>query len=271
MDQTNMHSLPPVARTLFAPLTCRALESVRPDAILHDPQAVELFQAFGGNRSLLMGMSRHDQFFVAMRARQFDRFARSFLERNPGGLVVDIGCGLDTRFDRLDNGQMTWLGLDLPEVIALRQRFLPDAERSQTIAHSMFDLTWLDVMAQTNKPVIFLAEGVFPYFTAAEVKGVVTALAARFPAAELVFDAISPLMAGIHNRTSAILKETGAHVNWAVGAARQLEAWGLRLLDRWGYFDQHEPRLGLFNLLRYIPFMANANCVLRYGLERKRE
>jgi O-methyltransferase involved in polyketide biosynthesis len=184
---------------------------------------------------------------------------------------VDIGCGLDTRFDRLDNGQMTWLGLDLPEVIKLRRRFLPDAERRQNLAHSMFDLTWLDVAAQMNKPVIFLAEGVFPYFTAAEVKGVVMALAARFPGAELVFDAISPLMAGIHNRTNAILKETGAHVNWAVGDARQLEAWGLRLLDKWGYFDQREPRLGMFNLLRYIPFVANANYVLRYGLERKRE
>lgn len=260
-----------VARTLFAPLTCRALESVRPDAILHDPRAVELFQAFGGSRNLLMGMSSQDQFFVAMRARQFDRFARSFLDRNPGGLVVDIGCGLDTRFDRLDNGQMTWLGLDLPEVIELRQRFLPDAERCQTIAHSMFDLTWLDVVAQMNKPVIFLAEGVFSYFTEAEVKGVIMALAGHFQGAELVFEAYSSLTVKMHKRTSTLLKETGTHADWAVDDPHQLEAWGLRLLDKWGYFDQHEPRLGVFNLLRYIPLAANANYVLRYGLERKRE
>jgi O-methyltransferase involved in polyketide biosynthesis len=259
-----------VARTLLVPLTCRALESVRPDAILQDPQAVELFHAFGSNRSLLMGMSSHDQFFVAMRARQFDRFARSYLDRNPGGLVVDIGCGLDTRFDRLDNGQMTWLGLDLPEVIELRHRYLPDTERCQTLACSMFDLTWLEVVAQMNKLVIFLAEGVFSYFTEAEVKGVVTALAERFSGAELVFDALSPLMAGIHNHTSTILKETGARVNWAVGDAHQLESWGLHLLDKWGYFDCHEPRLGTYNLLHFIPPVANANYVLRYGLERER-
>lgn len=270
MNQTNMHNLPPVARTLFAPLTCRALESVRPDAILHDPRAVELFHAFGSNRSLLMGMSSHDQFFVAMRARQFDCFARSFLDRNPGGLVVDIGCGLDTRFDRLDNGQMTWLGLDLPEVIELRQRFLPDAERCQTLAHSMFDLTWLNVVAQMNKPVIFLAEGVFSYFTEAEVKGVITGLAARFPGAELVFEAYSSFTVNMHKRTNTLLKETGTRADWAVDDPYQLETWGLRLLDKWGYFDQHEPRLGMFNLLRYIPLAVNANYILRYSLERKR-
>jgi O-methyltransferase involved in polyketide biosynthesis len=259
-----------IARTLFVPLTCRALESVRPDAILHDPQAVELFHAFGSNRSLLMGMSNHDQFFVAMRARQFDRFARSYLDRNPGGLVVDIGCGLDTRFDRLDNGQMTWLGLDLPDVIELRHRYLPDTERCQTLACSMFDLTWLDAVAQMNKPVIFLAEGVFSYFTEAEVKVVITALAVCFPGAELVFEAYSSLTVNIHKRTSALLKETGTRAFWAVDDPHQLEAWGLRLLDKWGYFDQREPRLGVFNLLRYTPLVANANYVLRYGLERKR-
>lgn len=267
MEKTNVRDLPPVARTLFAPLACRALESVRPDAILHDPRAVELFYAFGGNRSLLMGMSSHDQFFVAMRARQFDRFASSFLDCHPGGLVVDIGCGLDTRSDRLDNGQMTWLGLDLPEVIELRRRFLPDAERRQTLAHSMFDLTWLDVVAQMNKPVIFLAEGVFSYFTEAEVKAVITALAARFPGAELVFEAYSSLMVNIHKRTSRLLKETGTRADWAVDDPRQLESWGLRLLDKWGYFDYREPRLGLYNLLHYIPLVANVNYVLHYRLD----
>jgi O-methyltransferase involved in polyketide biosynthesis len=170
-----------VSRTLLAPLACRALESARPDAILHDPKAVKLVNALGNNQNMLLGMSRQDQFFTAMRARQFDLFARSFLDRFPNGLVVDIGCGMDTRFYRIDNGQMSWLGLDLPAVIELRRRFLPDDDRCQTIARSMFDLTWLDAVDQINKPVIFLAEGVFAYFTEKEVKTVIMALTKRFP------------------------------------------------------------------------------------------
>lgn len=270
MENHKTSNLPPVARTLLVPLACRARESARPDALMCDPRAMDLFTHFEGGLDCLRGMSDFDQVVTVMRARQFDRYARAFLLANPQGAVIDIGCGLDTRFDRLNNGQMTWLGLDLLEVIELRHRYLPDTERCQTLACSMFDLSWLGVAAQMNKPVIFLAEGVFPYFTEAEVKGVVVALAKRFPGAELVFDALSPFSAGIHNRTSTVLKETGARVNWAVGNARQLESWGLRLLDRWGYFDQREPRLGMFNLLRYIPLVANANYVLRYGLERKK-
>src|SRR5512137_1973892 len=125
-----------VARTLLVPLTCRALESSRPDAIIHDPRAVEVYNALGGNRDFLLGMSGHDLFASVMRVRQFDTFARDFLARDPGGLVVDIGCGLDTRFDRLDDGQLTWLGVDLPEVIRLRRQYLPDTARCKTIARS---------------------------------------------------------------------------------------------------------------------------------------
>ena len=64
-----------VARTLLVPLACRALESPRPDAILHDPRAVEVYNALGGNPDFLMGMRGTDVFVATMRARQFDTFA----------------------------------------------------------------------------------------------------------------------------------------------------------------------------------------------------
>lgn len=95
---------------------------------------MEVYNALGGSRDFLMGMSGHDLFAAAMRVRQFDTFARAFLAGNPGGLVVDIGCGLDTCFDRLDDGQMAWLGVDLPEVIEPRREVLPDGDDDQRVA-----------------------------------------------------------------------------------------------------------------------------------------
>ena len=255
-----------VARTLLVPLACRALESPRPDAILHDPRAVQVFNALGGSRDFLMGMKGHDLFATAMRVRQFDTFARDFLTRNPGGLVVDIGCGLDTRFDRLDDGQMTWLGVDLPEVIALRRQWLPDADCCTTIAQSMLEISWLDEVAHIHKPVIFLAEGVFPYFSTADVKPLLMMMAARFPAGELVFDALSPRMSWFHNQTSSVLKRSGTRARWDAKNPAELEAWGLRLLERWGYFDKPEPRLGGADLIRHIPPLANATYILHYRL-----
>ena len=255
-----------VARTLLVPLACRAIESIRPDAIIHDPRAVELYNALGGSRDFLLGMSEHDRIFTVMRMRQFDTFARSFLARNPGGLVVDIGCGLDTRFHRLDDGTLTWLGVDLPEVIQLRRQWLPDTERCTTIAQSMFELSWLDEVARLNKPVIFLAEGVFPYFSTRDVKPMLMAMAERFPTGELVFDAMAPFVAWLH-KSSSVLKRSGAEIRWDAKNPAELETWGLRLLERWGYFDKPEPRLGsAANLMRHIPPLANTAYVLHYRL-----
>lgn len=246
-----------VARTLLVPLACRAIESIRPDAIINDPRAVELYNALGSSQEFLLGMSEYDRLFTVMRMRQFDTFARSFLARNPGGLVVDIGCGLDTRFHRLDDGTLTWLGVDLPEVIQLRRQWLPDAERCTTIAQSMFELRWLDEVARLNKPAIFLAEGVFPYFSTRAVKPLLMAMTERFPTGELVFDAMAPFVAWLH-KSSSELKHSGAETRWDAKNPAEIETWGLRLLERWGYFDKPEPRLGsAANLMRHIPLLAN--------------
>jgi O-methyltransferase involved in polyketide biosynthesis len=255
-----------VARTLLVPLACRALESPRPDAIFHDPRAVEVYNALGGSRDFLMGMRGHDLFATVMRVRQFDTFARSFLARNPGGLVVDIGCGLDTRFDRLDDGQLTWLGVDLPEVIRLRHQWLPDTARCITFSRSMLDLSWLEEVTRLDKPVIFLAEGVFPYFSTAEVKPLLMEMSRRFPDGELVFDAIAPALRWFHNLSSSVLKRSGTTVRWDARDPVELESWGLRLLEGWSYFTKPELRLGGASLIRLIPPLANATYILHYRL-----
>jgi O-methyltransferase involved in polyketide biosynthesis len=255
-----------VARTLLVPLACRAMESPRADSILRDPRAVEVFNALGGNKEFLMGMSGHDLFAAVMRVRKFDTCARDFLARNPGGVVVDIGCGLDTRFERLDDGNLVWIGVDLPEVIHLRHGLLPDSPRSRTIARSMLDLSWIDVVSDYGKPVIFLAEGVFPYFSASEVKPLLSELKRCFSSSELVFDALSPLMAWIHNHTNSVLKRSGTAIKWDIRRPEELGSWGLTLLERWGYFERPEPRLGAASLIRFIPPLANATYILHYRL-----
>jgi O-methyltransferase involved in polyketide biosynthesis len=268
MDKIKIDQLSPVARTLFVPLACRALESGRPDAILHDPGAESVYNALGGSPDLFMGMNKFDIFVTAMRARQFDAFARAFLVRNPGGLVVDLGCGLDTRFDRLNDREMTWMGVDLPEVIELRRNFLTDGKRNITIPQTMLESSWLDEVTRFNKPVIFLAEGVFPYFSVADVKPLVLEMAKYFPKGELVFDAASPFVSRHHNRSSPVLKRPGTRIRWDAKKPRDIESWGLVLLEHWYYFDAPEPRLRAVRWMRFIPFMAKATGIFHYRLRQ---
>lgn len=258
--------LPPVGRTLAVPLACRALESARPDGILHDRRAEEVYRALGGTPEFLMGMGAMDAFVAAMRSRQFDRIARDFLSRHPAGLVVELGCGLDTRADRLSDTGLEWLGVDLPEVIALRRQVLPDTAGARTVLCSLFDLAWLDEVQPARRPAIFLAEGVFPYLCTADVKPVVLAMAARFPQGELAYDAAAPWISRHHNRTSTVLKRSGTRINWDAHDPEELESWGLHLLDRWGYFDEPEPRLRAWRWMTLLPFVARATGIFHYRL-----
>ena len=64
-----------------------------------------------------------------MRSLCIDETVRIFLEKYPQGTIVNIGCGLDTTFDRIDNGTVRWYDLDLPDVIELRRQFIGETER----------------------------------------------------------------------------------------------------------------------------------------------
>ncbi len=258
--------LSPVARTLLIPLAFRAAESQRPDAILHDEQAVALARQVGAG--LLPKVDQQNMDFVCtmMRARQFDRFALGFLKEQPAGTVVDIGCGLDTRFGRIDNGQMRWVGLDLPEVIEIRRSLLPEGPRSCLIGRSALDFAWMDEVSQ---PAIFLAEGVLVYFIEEDVRRLVLELRRRFAGCELVFDSLSMASIKMHRLSPAGVMRRAAHqVHWGLDESEGLEAWGpgIKLLEEWLYFDDLEPRLGGYNLMRHIPFLARANRILRYRL-----
>lgn len=255
-----------VPETLLIPLYCRAVESQRPDALLKDERAVELMNRIDYDFSQVK-FSSADVLFTIMRVREFDRRARDFLAAHPDGIVVSIGSGLDARFDRVDNGTVTWYDLDLPEVISLRRQLLAETPRCRFIGCSVLDFAWMDLGAgHADRSVLLLAEGVFPYFQEAEVRRVVLALQERFPGAELVFDAMTPLMAWLHSRHAAIRK-LRVHL-WGLERGQELEAWspGIRLLSEWFYFDRPEPRLGRSRLLRFVPLLNKGNRIVHYRL-----
>jgi O-methyltransferase involved in polyketide biosynthesis len=206
---------------LLIPLYIRAIESQRPDALLKDEKAVALATQMDSAFSQIkqIKMDEEDKVAIILRNREFDRCARAFLARHPEAVVVHIGCGLDARFERADNGQVEWYDLDLPEVIELRRRFIGgEGARYHFLACSMFDSAWLDTMsAHRHRPFLFLAEGVFMYFEEAQVKSLVLMLRDRFTGAELVFDAFSPLLVRANNfRFRVSRTKISARYHWGL-------------------------------------------------------
>lgn len=97
---------------------------------LQDPVAVEVVDRLDYDfAEFVRGARLH-----AVRVVTFDRAVRRFLGSHPAGTVVALGKGLETQFWRLDNGQVRWLTVDLPEPMDLRHRVLPDGHDRRVIA-----------------------------------------------------------------------------------------------------------------------------------------
>jgi len=259
MSEIQPVNLSGVPETLLIPLYNRAMESQRPDAMLKDEKAVELVTQtrldFSRVRQIPM-----PELLKVMRiifTREFDRFARDFLSRHPDSVVVHIGCGLDTRFERVDNGRVEWYDLDVPDVIDLRRKLIGDeADRYHLLGCSVLENAWLEaVRMHSQHSILFLAETVFIYFTEAQVKSLVLTLRDHFPGAELVFDGWRPFEVWLGNRYfSASNSQFAGLMRWGFWRGQEIESWGkgIHLLDEWGFFDQPEPRMESFRWMAPI-------------------
>jgi O-methyltransferase involved in polyketide biosynthesis len=270
MIDPDMQELSEVSESLLLPLYIRSLETDRPDAILRDSRAVELVSKLGINASKFTQAQVSDEVQVSLllRNRQFDRLTQDYLTRNPEAVVIYLGCGLDSRFERLDNGQVEWYDLDLPEVIGLRRKLLGDADgRYHLLAYSALDPAWMDNVNNQFHPTLFLAEGLFMFFDQAQVMNLVLALKDRYPTSELIFDAFSPFYVWGNNRRVA-RTHIGAMAKWALKGGRELEGWGenIHLLEEWYPFLSPEPRLSHLRWVRYIPFLYKTSGIFHYRL-----
>lgn len=271
MSEIVNQNLSGVAETLLFPLYIRAMESQRPDALIKDDKAVTLIEKLKPDPSWItkMRVDEADKVGIVLRNREFDRYARDFLARCPGAVVVHIGCGLDSRFERVDNGTVEWYDLDLPEVIELRRKLIGiEGKRYHFLSFSVFEDAWLDIVSiHRQHPFLFITEGVLQYCEETQVKTLFLTLRDRFPGAELVCDAISPYMVWLNNLRIARTK-IGARYGWGLKRGKDVEKWGsdICLLDEWFYFSRPEPRLAHVRWIRHIPFLAKASGIFHYRL-----
>ncbi|RMI27926.1 class I SAM-dependent methyltransferase [Nocardia stercoris] len=230
MDQLIPVELGTVQETLLITLAGRARESVKPKPILVDPKAVEIMAALDNPSASLTRGSRRGPEPTVLRTAILDTWVREFLAAHPDGTVVEIGTGLNARFERVDNGRVHWLDLDLADTIALRRHFFTDTERRRMVAASALDDSWFDLVAALPGPYCFVAEGVLLYLPEAEVRAALTAVAARFPDATVLFDHYSADMMR-HQHRMADKGAMDARWAWTGGEPESFAAQGLRVTD----------------------------------------
>ncbi|MGN6428408.1 MAG: class I SAM-dependent methyltransferase [Leifsonia sp.] len=249
--------LSPVERSALLPILGRARDAGAKEPILGDEWARTVVASLAVDWDAL-GMPRKESFSVAVRGRLIDDACRAFLADHPDGAVLDLGCGLDDRAQRVSPPQgSAWFDLDLPGVLALRRR-LPmrtpvDADYREVAADATTD-GWLAELPD-DRPLAVLADGFFPFLPAAAARRLVQRLIDRVPGGELVMNGYTTLARSLMPRVKAI-RDLG--VDTAAGTA---------------FDDPHEPerwhprlRLAQRTMLSASPYAARMPWALRAGV-----
>ncbi|PIE02832.1 MAG: polyketide biosynthesis methyltransferase [Acidobacteria bacterium] len=220
-----------IEETLVLPLWGRAYETQKENPRLTDQKALEIIGVIDYDFSEIertQGMSQHGW---VSRSLHTDKTARLFIEKHPEATIVNIGCGLDTTFSRIDNGKILFYELDLPDVIKLRKHFYEESDRHQNIASSFLETEKWFTKINVRDGLLFLAGGVFYYFVEKQIKEFFAATAEHFKNCDIFFDSLSPM--GMKFAKKAVLKKGGMGMSleggWGLKSAKSLEQWDERI------------------------------------------
>ena len=234
MSEKTKITLTPEQETLLIPLYTKAQPG---NPLFFDPKAQEILNQVDYDFSRLH-VPYKTVILVCQRAKKLDAVTCDFLTEHPNGVVLHLGCGLDGRFWRVDNGHVEWYDLDMQPVIELRQRFYPAIERYHLVASSVTDLEWVAKVMAAGRPVLVVAEGLLMYLSETDVRRLLLRLREAFPGCRLIADVFSRMTARSATQHPS-LKHTGATIGWGVDDPHEIEAWsqGISLLEEW-YFTQ---------------------------------
>ena len=210
---------------------------------------------------------------LVIRAQKLDEITANFILAHPNGVILHLGCGLDSRCLRVIHETNPWFDLDFPEVIQLRKSFYEESDHYKMIGSSVTDLSWINQIPILNEPYLIIAEGLFMYLQEQNIKTLFREWKNRFSHIEIAFDAFSEYtVANISKHPS--LQKTGAKIQWGIDHAEDIEYWvdGYKLLEEW-YFTQ-SPLISkldpfykfMFSLTADIEIAKKAQRILHFRL-----
>jgi len=177
------------------------------------------------------------------------------MDEHKKGVVLNLGCGLDTRFSRLSSGNFQWFDIDLPGTIDLRKNFFKETDCYHMIAKSIFDYSWFDEIPKEH-PVLIIAEGLLMYFQEKEVVVLMNKLAEKFSDAEMLIETVPSSLVKQSQENNLIKKQYNIEANfyWGLAKGRNIENLNthIKFIEDWHYFDYHRDRWRIIRWLSLI-------------------
>lgn len=174
-----------VNQTLYIPLYGKAQVSKK-GIILQDCKAEEIWEQ---ENFPLRGKAKSKwlAYFMAMRARVFDEWVCKQLTAEEEVIVLHIGCGMDSRYCRINRRVKCWYDIDFPEVIAERKKYFKENGGYVMLAADAAAPQWVQALKDGEKAIVIL-EGVGMYLRLEEVQKLFQALAEKYHNVNLLMD-----------------------------------------------------------------------------------
>jgi O-methyltransferase involved in polyketide biosynthesis len=224
-------------QTMLATFYAKALDADFERPILGDRWAKEIVDKIDYDWTKT-AISARTSPSVTTRSAHFDTWARQFLAVHPEAIVLHLGCGLDSRYYRLDPGpSVEWYDVDYPDVAKLRTQLFPAREHCHVVAASVTDPSWLAAVP-ADRPTLMIGEGLTMYLTEDDGVALLRRIVGHAPSGELQFDAFSRF--GIKAQwTNAVVKRAGAKLYWGIDGPDDIidAVPGVRLLAWESPFD----------------------------------
>jgi len=230
MSRNNV-SLGSIQETMLLPLWGRAFEMQKEHPMLVDTKAKSIIESIDYDFSTIeKNIDPLTRTAWIARSLYFDKEISKFQNTYSASSIINIGCGLDTTYDRVNNNRSTWYEIDLPDVIEVRKKYIQESSNRIFIAESVFGNEWYNVI-KNKKNVLILFAGVLYYFEEDNIKKLLLKFKENFENISILFDYCSKKGMELTNKkvidSGGMSKE--AYLKWSIEDINELEKWNLSI------------------------------------------
>ena len=215
-----------IQETALVTLAIRASETARPNPRIRDEKAAEIIRTVGVDVSKYDPLLSHEG--VVARTIMFARVLRALIKTFPDAVCINLGCGFDDKFSQVDNGQIEWFDVDLPDQIAVRRKVYEDRPRCTMLEGDALSGAWTAQLPK-GRPVIVVMEGVLEYFTKEQTATCLHMLCDSFEHGWLVAEMNSMFIVK-HSKQHDAIKNTNATFKWGTDSGEEFVELEPRLL-----------------------------------------
>lgn len=245
-----------VEKTMLLTLFAKAQHSQEKNHKFYDRKAIEViskieydFTIANKDKKMKMG--------VIGRTIVLDDMVSDYIKEHPHCTIINIASGMDTRFNRLDNGHVRWYNIDLEKSANFRLKYIEDSDRVKTLAYSAMDEKWANEIKIESGNVLIIIEGLTMYLQEKDVSDILKIIADNFMHCTVFMEIMPP--SSVKNTKEISIEETNSEFTW--GLQKGHELLNINPNFKWikdvNLFDGVNKYKPIFRLFTWIPMIKN--------------